>query len=164
MTAINTIQTHDAIYFFSDGAFVDAATGRLVMSGQKAFGFPAARFAVSVSGPQAMCEQLCALGSTAENIGQFVTDVEVLLPKIIEIMLDNWPPLSFEIHVGGFSPEGERQLWKIEGNTKDRQFTAHRLDSDAWRYSPAMSSVSVRAALGEDGLRKFERGLPKVWT
>ncbi|KQW22940.1 hypothetical protein ASC80_06325 [Afipia sp. Root123D2] len=158
MTALNVVQTHDAIHFFSDGAFIDPNTNRMVTIGQKVFAFPHARCAIGISGPLELCRQLGMTGQMCVTIDQVVADVEAILPKMIEIFVDGRPELNLGFYVGGFSPDGERQFFKLNAKTTDKEFKFVRCDTDCWNYSPAFTSHSLRLVIGNQKADEFGSG------
>jgi hypothetical protein len=159
MTALNVIQTNEAIHFFSDGAYVDPRSNSLVAIGQKVFAFPHARCAIGISGPMELCNHLGMGGQGCVTIDQLVGDIENVLPKMIEIVLpDGYPAQNIGIYIGGFSSEGERQLYKLDARTTDRSFKFIRCDADCWNYQPRLTPFTIRQALGNECGDEFDRG------
>lgn len=155
MTALNVIQTHDAVYMVSDGAFVDQRTGNLITTGSKVFANTPGRFAIGVSGSHELLRHIGMIACSAENIEQARGDIETLLPRLFDVIDANSG--AFGIYLAGFSESDERQLWKIEGDLLTRQFASTRMDSDAWHFSPAFTSSALRLAIGDDKASKFDR-------
>lgn len=158
MTAINTLQTNDAIHFFSDGAYIDPSSNRMVATSPKVFTFPHARCAIGISGPMELCRSLSTVGLLCQTIDQVVGDVEAILPELIKVVLDGWPPLNFGVYIGGFSAEGEHQFYRLDAKTTDSTFKFIRCDADCWNYEPALTQSSIALVLGEDKANEFDRG------
>jgi hypothetical protein len=155
MTAINVIQTHDAIFMFSDGSFVDSRTGNLVATGSKVITNVPGRFAVGVSGSQELLRHIGMISNSAKNIEQARGDIEALLPQLFNVI--EAKAGAFGIYFAGFSESDERQFWKIEGDLATRVFNTVRVDDDAWHFSPSFTSSALRLAIGEDKANKFDR-------
>lgn len=158
MTALNVIQTRNAIHFFADGAFIDPLTGHMVATGQKVFAFPHARCAIGISGPLELCRHMGMVGQMCETIGQVIGDIEAILPQMIRVALKGWPVLNFGIYVGGFSPEGERQFYRLDAKTTDRSFKFVRCAADCWNYEPRLRPHTIRLTLGNERGDEFDRG------
>jgi hypothetical protein len=156
MTAINVIQTNDAIYFFSDGAYIDAQTGNLSCAGQKVFTYPAARCAAGISGPAFLIDALNNIGTFSQRIENIVAEHERRLPEVLEIF--EGPPLNFGIFIAGYSTKGERQFYSLTGKTTDTTFKFIRRDADAWHYDPTVKFDAIVATLGEEAALEFDRG------
>lgn len=160
MTAVNIIQTHEAIHFFSDGAMLDQDGTICGNIYQKVFAFPLIRAAVGVSGPGLLYGAMPAIGHRSRSLDELLSDVGFVLPHLIADMnRDGLGGHAFSIYIGGFSESGERQLWifdctSIEGG----RFTRVRCDHDCWHYSPEFSATSIRRSIGEVDAQAFERG------
>lgn len=159
MSAINVIQTHDAVFMFSDGAFVDSRTGNLVTTGAKVVSNVPGRFVVGVSGSQELLRHVGMISFAALDIDQARGDIEALLPQLMGMI--DVKSGAFGIYLAGFSRDDVRQSWKIEGDLATQKAVVIRLDPDAWDFSPSFTSSALRLAIGDEKANKFDRCFTK---
>ena len=139
MTAINIEQTDESISIFSDSAFVNAHDGLLASVGPKVIAFPAANCAMAITGlSQLTIQALYMFGSNADSFSKFL---EIIVAEFNPILDQTISPniAGFTVYIAGFSKDGERSIYCIEGTVRDRTFKLKRCCVDGSAiYSPAL--------------------------
>ncbi len=158
MTAINIIQTHDAIHILSDTAFIDA-DGTHVMSRAKVIALPLARCAVAVSGRELFLAVLPNVLCEATSIDEVLADLNTVFPRLLADAASEPGGNAYYVFVAGFTADGERQVWRIAGTVNPPAYTAIRHDADCQHYSPSFTPNTLRGAVGEARAVQFEQGL-----
>lgn len=142
MSALNVIQVGKAIHFFTDTA-IYAADGTSSEFRSKVFAMPQARAAIGMTGPMPIIVQMPTLVGSARSLNDLVKDTQFAVKTLFSAIRNDAtfgvsPDSVFTIIIGGFSEDGERQLWELTAKVAEVDPQIEKLPASRWTFRPEL--------------------------
>lgn len=151
-SALNVLQTSNAIHFYTDGGVYGGPQLALRDTMQKIHIMPAARAVIAVTGPQ----MLLQLGrpfvdrslSIEEVLRRTYEMIDTLMPMMIEPGAYGGIGSTYTVVVGGFDARCERQVWELKGKLGEPAGKFERFGSSESVYAPWVTPEQISAVHG----------------